>query len=98
MTKKPKQSREHLMQEIKAVEQRICSLETAISKAQAYLVDGSHSHWHGFRPLYVDKVIDGQVQPPHNDWVKSTFIPNKIKSLGQAEMALQRLQEKLKLC
>ena len=78
---------------ISVVRQRIADLEEAIIKAEAYITDGSHADWRAFRPLFTDKIIDGESAPPHKDWVKSTFIPRCEAALKKAEKALTRLEQ-----
>jgi hypothetical protein len=75
----------------KAVLDRIKHLEDAITKAQEYLESGAHAHWHGFRPLFADKVRDGKELPPHNDWVKNVFLPRQERALRKAERVLEKL-------
>ncbi len=75
----------------KAVLERIQHLEDAIAKGHEYLETGKHAHWHGFRPLFVDKVRNGEILPPHKDWIKSTFLPWKEKALKIYEKKLERL-------
>ena len=75
----------------KAVLARIKYLEDAITKAREYLESGAHAHWHGFRPLFVDKVRDGEELPPHKDWVKNVFLPRQERALIKAERVLEKL-------
>ena len=75
----------------KAIVERIKSIEGDLVKAREYLLDGSHAHWHGFRPMFADKIKDGKVLPPHTDWVKNVFIPGREKALDEAEKLLDRL-------
>ena len=77
----------------KTVRDRIRHLEDAIAKAHEYLESGKHADWHGFRPLFVDKVKDGKVLPPHKDWVKNVFIPRNEKALDKAHRTLEKLTE-----
>ena len=74
----------------KAILDRIKHLEDAIAKGREYLETGKHSHWHGFRPLFVDKVRDGKTLPPHKDWVKNVFLPRQERALKRAEKALEK--------
>lgn len=76
----------------KAILERIQGLEEAITKAQEYLESGTHSDWHGFRPLFKDKMQDGSVLPPHKDWVKNVFLPIQEKALEKAEKLLERFE------
>lgn len=75
----------------KAVLDRIRHLEDAITKGQEYLENGSHADWHGFRPLFDDKVRDGKLLPPHKDWVKNVVLPRRKRALRMAQVALARL-------
>lgn len=70
---------------------RIGRIEGEITKGREYLESGQHADWQGFRPLFVDKVRDGKVLPPHKDWVKNVFLPNHEKSLMEANKLLERL-------
>jgi hypothetical protein len=76
----------------KAILDRIKHLEDAIAKGREYLVSGKHAHWHGFRPLFVDKVRDGEILPPHKDWVKNVFLPRREMDLREAQEKLERLE------
>jgi hypothetical protein len=76
----------------KAVLDRIKHLEEAIAKGRAYLQTGEHAHWHGFRPLFADKVRDGKALPPHKDWVKNVFLPNRERALRRAQKVLDKLE------
>ena len=71
----------------KAVLERIESLERAIRTARDYLESGTHSNWHGFRPLFGRKAN----LPPHKDWVKNVFLRRREKALAQSEKLLERL-------
>ena len=75
----------------KAILDRIEHLEDAITKAHEYLESGKHAHWHGFKPLFADKIKDGNVVPPHRDWVKNVFLPNKEKALRNNQRKLDKL-------
>jgi hypothetical protein len=75
----------------KAILDRIKGLEEAIAKGREYLESGAHSDWHGFRPLFDDKMRDGKPLPPHKDWVKNVFLPRHERALGRAERLLERL-------
>jgi len=77
---------------IKAVLERIESIEQAISIAREYLESGKHAHWSGFRPLFVHKLKDGKELPPHKDWVKNVFLPGKEKALRRAEKTVEQLE------
>ena len=77
----------------KAIEERIKSLEQALRMSQEYLDSGAHAHWPGFQALFQPKVKDGQVLPPHKDWVRNVFRPRTEKALAQAEKLLERLGE-----
>ena len=77
----------------KAVLERIESLEQAIGRAREYLESGQHAHWSGFRPLFVHKQNDGKELPPHKDWVKNVFLPNKEKALRRAEKTVEQLEK-----
>ena len=69
---------------------RISSIEERITKAQEYLNTGEHAHWHGFRPVFKSKTRDGEVVPPHKDWVKHVFLPNQERALKKAEKLLDK--------
>ena len=77
---------------IKAVLERIESLQQAIGRAQEYLESGKHAHWSGFRPLFVHKLKDGKELPPHKDWVRNVFLPGKEKALRRAEKTVEQLE------
>ena len=76
----------------KAVLERIKHIEVAIAKGREYLESGKHAHWHGFRPLFVEKIRDGKVLPPHKDWVKNVFLPSQEKALRKAEKILEEME------
>jgi hypothetical protein len=76
----------------KAVLDRIKSLEDDITKAREYLETGAHAHWHGFRPLFKDKARDGELLPPHKDWVKNVFLASRERALRRAAKLLDRLE------
>jgi hypothetical protein len=78
-------------QKRKAVLDRIKHLEEAITKGREYLQTGEHAHWHGFRPLFADKVRGGKALPPHKDWVKNVFLPNRERALRRARKVLEEL-------
>jgi hypothetical protein len=78
----------------KAVCERIKHRQQAIVRAKEYLQSGKHANWQGFSPLFVDKIKDGEVQPPHRDWVKNVFLPNAEKRLKRDEKVLELLEEK----
>jgi hypothetical protein len=75
----------------KAVQERIRRLDDAIGQAKEYLDTGRHAHWQGFRAMFVQKVQDGQLRPPHKDWVRTVFIPRFERALRDAERILQRM-------
>ena len=75
----------------KAVLDRIKHLEEALTKGREYLQAGDHAHWHGFRPLFADKVRNGRPLPPHKDWVKNVFLPNRERALRRAQKVLEKL-------
>jgi len=77
----------------KAILDRIKHLEDAIAKAREYLESRQHAHWHGFRALFVEKVRDGKVLPPHRDWVKNVFLPSQEKALRRAEKILEKMNQ-----
>ena len=79
-----------------AILDRIKHLEDAITKGREYLETGNHAHWHGFRPLFYDKEKDGQILPPHKDWVKNVFLPRQERALKKAEDQLERLTKTVK--
>jgi hypothetical protein len=72
----------------RAVLDRIKHLEAAIAKGREYLENGTHAHWHGFRPLFAARVVNGERLPPHKDWVKNVFLPRRQKALRQAQKVL----------
>lgn len=74
-----------------AIRDRIKILEDAIAKGREYLENGSHAHWHGFRPWFADKVRNGKSEPPHKDWVKNVFLPRRERALRRAENTLEKL-------
>jgi hypothetical protein len=69
----------------RAILDRIKTLEEAVTKGREYLESGVHADWHGFRPLFVTKTRDGKALPPHRDWVKNVFLPNRERALRKAE-------------
>ena len=70
---------------------RIKHLEDAIVKGREYLESGEHAHWHGFHPLFADKVRDGKKLPPHTDWVKNVFLPRLERAQSKAQKTLEDL-------
>ncbi len=76
-----------------AILDRIKHLEDAIAKAREFLESDTHAHWHGFRPLFTDKVRDGKVLPPHKDWVKNVFLPSQEKALRKNQRILEKLSQ-----
>lgn len=77
----------------KAVLDRIKHIKEAILKSHEYLETGKHENWHGFRPLFNEKVKDGKTMPPHKDWVKNVFLPENEKALKLAEEKLEKLND-----
>lgn len=75
----------------KAILDRIKHLEDAITKGREYLESRKHAHWHGFRPLFVDKVRDGKILPPHKDWIRNVFLPRSERALKKAQETLDKL-------
>ena len=75
----------------KAILDRIKHLEDAIAKGKEYLESGKHADWHGFRPLFVDKVRNGKILPPHKDWIKNVFLPSNERALNKAQEKLDKL-------
>ena len=75
----------------KAILDRIKNLEEGIAKGREYLESGAHADWHGFRAVFVPKTRDGKVLPPHEDWVRNVFLPNRERALREAEEILERL-------
>jgi len=73
----------------KAILERIKRIEDAIEKGNEYLESGKHADWSGFRPLFANKVRDGKILPPHRDWVKNVFLPNRERELSRAEKLLE---------
>lgn len=64
----------------------------AIEIARAYLANGDHANWQGFRPLFGD--FRGRF--PHRDWVKNVFLRRRSAALTQCEKALETLEQKMK--
>jgi hypothetical protein len=75
----------------KALLDRIKRFEEAIAKGREYLESGQHADWRGFRPLFANKVKDGKVLPPHDDWVKNVFLPRRERALAYAQKTLEEL-------
>ena len=73
---------------IKAIRERIERMTDALIKANEYLVNGTHSHWHGFRAMFTDKAC-----PPHKDWVQNVFIPRCERALRNALKLMEKLDE-----
>lgn len=80
--------------EMKAVIERIERIEEAITKGCEYLENGTHADWRGFRPLFTTKIRNGNVMPPHRDWVRNVFIPRKERALRYTEKVLRTLERK----
>lgn len=74
-----------------AILDRIKDIEPAIVKGREFLESGKHADWHGFRPLFVEKVKDGEVLPPHRDWVRNVFLPHHERRLTEAYKSLERV-------
>ncbi len=75
----------------KAILDRIKHLEDAIAKGREFLECGKHAHWHGFRPLFVDKAKDGKIAQPHKNWMKNVFLPRCEKALKINQDRLDKL-------
>jgi hypothetical protein len=75
----------------KAILDRIKQLEDSITKGREYLESGRHAHRHGFRPLFVDKVRDGKILPPHKDWIRNVFLPRTDGALKKALETLDKM-------
>ena len=75
----------------KAIADRIARIEDAIAKGREFLESGKHAEWHGFRPMFVDKIRDGRRLPPHKDWVRNVFVPRHEKLLEEAHASLERV-------
>lgn len=75
----------------KAILDRIKHLEDAISKGREFLERGRHADWHGFQPMFVNKVRLGKALPPHRDRIKNVFLPRHEKLLRHAHNSLERL-------
>jgi hypothetical protein len=75
----------------KALVERIAQIEDAITKGHQYLESGKHAGWIGFRPLFVNKVRDGKILPPHRDWVRNVFPPARERALRRAERLLDEV-------
>ena len=76
----------------KALIERIQRHEEALTKAHEYLETGAHSDWHGFRALFAQKIKDGQLAPPHRDWITNVFIPHFEKAIHKAERKLDQIE------
>jgi hypothetical protein len=74
----------------KAIIERIKRIEDAMTIGREYLESGKHADWTGFRPLFKYKVRDGKRLPPHKDWVKNVFLPNREKALRRGEKILDK--------
>ncbi len=81
---------------IKIIFARIEHIEREIAKGREYLKSGKHADWHGFRPLFIDKVKNGRALPPHEDWVKNVFLPQHEKALGKTHKLLETLSAEKK--
>jgi hypothetical protein len=77
----------------KAILERIKTLEEAITRGREYLESGAHADWTGFQPLFVKKMRNGKALPPHRDWVKNVFLPNRERALREAERLLESLAQ-----
>jgi len=75
----------------KAILDRIHHLEEALTKGREYLECGKHAHWHGFRPVFVDKCLDGELVAPHQDWVRKSFLPMTERALKRAWDQLEKV-------
>ena len=76
----------------KAVLKRLLSIEDAIVRARAYLRTGEHANWAGFRPLFVPKLrANGDLAPPHKEWIRNVYIPRMEKDLVRTEKILERI-------
>lgn len=73
-----------------AILDRIKRFEEAITKGREYLESGAHADWNGFRARFVSKMKDGKIMPPHRDWVKNVFLPQRERALTKAEKLLDR--------
>ncbi|MCO7224726.1 hypothetical protein [Pleionea sp. CnH1-48] len=78
----------------KAIMDRIEEIESDILKANEYLEDGSHAHWHKFKPVLKEKERNGETLPPHRDWVKNVFLPEREQALKEAIKLVDRLESK----
>jgi hypothetical protein len=76
----------------KAILERVKSIEDDIVKAREYLETGAHAHWHGFSPLFKWKTKEGEVLPPHKEWVQNVFLPSREKALRKAEKLIDRFK------
>jgi hypothetical protein len=79
-------------QKKKAILERVASLEADIARAREYLETGAHANWHGFNPLFTWKIREGEVLPPHRDWVQNFFLPMLEKSLNNVEKLADRFE------
>lgn len=55
------------------------------------LESGKHADWHGFQPWFTAKVKDGEMLPPHADWVRNVLLRRRMHALREAERALDEL-------
>ena len=78
--------------ELEKISERIDALQAALLRARQYLESGQHADWSEFRPLFAPRTRDGLRLPPHEDWVRSVFIPRQERALRSAERALERLE------
>jgi hypothetical protein len=62
------------------------------AKGRGCLESGDHAHWHGFRPLFVPKVRDGEALPRNRDWVRNVFLPRQERALSNAYRTLENLR------
>ena len=74
----------------KDIQSRIERIESAIQIAREYLDTGANADWHGFRAYFNAKTRNGKALPPHEDWVRNVFIPDRIKALHNAENTLEK--------
>jgi len=77
----------------KTILDRIRHIEDAISKSHEYLESGQHAHWHGFKPLFAEKMSDGKALPPHKDWVRNVFLPSQEAALKGNQKLLEKLNQ-----
>jgi hypothetical protein len=72
--------------------ERMNRLNDAVNRARAYLSNGDHADWHGFRPLFGG----ANDRLPHPDWVANVFLPRTLAALNRCEKTLESLEAREK--